>query len=210
VCSQCEEILKKPVLLPCGHSICENHKIEKIKNGSKKIMCNIETNVQCLKIGEGYESAKERFQSLKNFYELLTQIYKDPGLFVHDKISEIKNDVDLRREELKAKIDEDALELIAKLNEYEKECLKKIKDIQKNEIESKLKQWGDDVESLKKQLGCFQIEVDAWKKIDTECTSKLVELKQDLVSFEKELFLNIFDKFQDVIESIGNGFDPNK
>jgi len=66
------------------------------------------------------------------------------------------------------------------------------------------------MKSWKKQLDVFQKDVNAWKKIDSECTSKLIELKQDLVSFEKVLFLNKFEKFEDDVDTFGTGFDSNK
>jgi len=135
---------------------------------------NLIENIEYLRMGDEYESAKERFEEFTTYFERLTEIRDDAELFVHEKISEIKLKVDLRREKLKTKIDEEALKLIDELNEYEKECREKINNLEKSKLESKLKQWEDDMESWSKQLACFHKDVDTWKKIDSECSSKLV------------------------------------
>jgi hypothetical protein len=61
----------------------------------------------------------ERFEKLK----------KDQDEKVYSIISELKSEIDLRREELKKKIDEDAFSIIKKLDEYEVECKANIPSI---------------------------------------------------------------------------------
>jgi len=170
----------------------------------------IKINVEYLKIGEEYKSAYDRFRKIASLFQELNELKDDPELYINEVISQIKRKVDLKREELKAAIDDEALQLIADLDEYERECREKKKDLEINQIENKLKDWQDDIESWRQKLDCIQIDLNTWKKIDSECTWELFELEQELVSCKKRLLLNKFDKFENRVDSIGTGFDVKK
>ena len=143
-CTKCFEQLKNPVLLPCGNAICEKHQNEEERDDNNSVYCSvcdlhhdipnggfvrmlaleklIEQKIDCIDLGDEYHSAYNKLRDFSDLFERFEKLKNNPSERVYSKISELKSEIDLRREELKNKIDEDALSIIKKLDEYEAEC----------------------------------------------------------------------------------------
>ena len=133
-CKKCDKVLEKPIVLPCGNFICEKHQNED-KDENNSIYCSIcdlnheiplnkgfirvlpldqliEKNIECIDLGNEHHSANEQIKRFSDLFEKFEKFNSNLEYAIHNKISELKAKVDLRREELKNQVDEEALALI--------------------------------------------------------------------------------------------------
>ena len=221
-CPQCKEIFKSPVFLLCGHSICKHHVDEVLKDinndienreieclicqrfhrisesvvftPNKTIESLIEKNMDKINLGEEYKSAVDRCNIFGDLLDKFNKIKNDPDMRINTVISELKNKVDLRREELKQEIDKETLKMIDELNEYEKECKLKMKLASNSKLDEKLEGWKN---SLKQwQLALSKFDSISHKSVLDESTSKLKDLHSEFLNFDRNLFLNRLNQFK--------------
>ena len=231
-CTKCFEQLKTPVVLPCGNAICEKHQ-EECKDEKKSIYCSvcdvhhdipnggfvrnlalqrlIEQQIDSIDMGKEYHYTYNKLKYFSDLYKTFEKLKNNPEDKVCSIISELKNQIDLRREELKSQIDKDALSLIKKLDEYEVECKANIASI-KDEVEksNKLNEWKDDLDGWHKQMRTFKKDFNMWMKIHEASSSKFEEMNTAYIKFYKDLFLNRLDDYKDLKLFVGNDFDLMK
>jgi hypothetical protein len=236
-CKCCTETLVKPVLLPCGNSICKYHEEECRNSGSKSIFCascelshdipetsgfprvlaleklldqKAENNSNPTDLDDDYKEAMDKYKEFSDLFDEFEKLINDPEMSIHNDFNELRNKVDLRREELKCRIDEDALKIIAQINEYETECKANLPSIKseekKNDIESKKVKMG----LWKTQLDKPQNDIQFWENINNEIGEHLDTFKSELEDFEDRVFLNRYYDYSDLYMSIGNDYDMIK
>ena len=152
-CSYCKLILKDPVQLPCGDSICENHLMYWHVLKQNRIECQVckqEFEVKCadlksiksiqkpkvyLKFSNKEEEIKILQQkieeSIKVFYEMHDEFISNKNgldLKCHNHFHEIRFQLDIHRERLKEKIDDIYMEMIEKTKEFESSYLKSLNE----------------------------------------------------------------------------------
>ena len=136
-CAICHEILESPLFLPCADTICKN-----VPNQANDVIrcekCGVEhpiptngfppipsleaiikSEIGHLDFGKLHNEAKKSCDSIENTLKEVELLLKDPYVFSHEKISELKNSVQLKGEELKLRIDQEMKKHIDKLDEYE-------------------------------------------------------------------------------------------
>ena len=178
-CVNCESILSSPVLLPCGHSVCKKHTNEDVNSSIRCGNCGedhsippksfpeikalsmlIDAEIEKLDFGQFYHNAKYACKNLNNLHVEIESLLKDPIFSIYEQISDLKNKIEIKREEFKLQIDKETDRLMEVVTRYEtdfKELLTtseyidhaKSLDVSLKESESKLKHWND---SLNKYL----------------------------------------------------------
>ena len=217
-CAHCKETLKAPLLLPCGHCVCKRHE-DFHKDTTREILCNIcrlyhqiplkgfvkvkqfesllEKEIESIDLGEGYNSAREKFQLFNDLLDHLKTLKNDPEMKIHTVISELKNKVDLRREELKQEIDKESMETIKKLDKFEKECKSNAESMKSDtKLDEKLETWSNDVKQWQQILNSFKRNENKWKSILIESSSNLKKLQSEVCKFNENLFLNRLNEFK--------------
>ena len=157
----------------------------------------IEKNIDSIDFGNEYNAAYRKIKQFSDLFERFEKLKTDPEFAIHNKISEMKAEIDLRREEMKIQIDEEALTLIEQLEEYESDCKSNIISI-KAEIEKnyKLNEWKEDLNRWREQMNTFKKDIELWKKIFEEASSKNDQMKKAFESLNNDLFLNSLDDFR--------------
>lgn len=232
-CTKCFEQLKNPVVLPCGNAICKKHQEESQNLGDASIYCSvcdlhhvipndgfvrnlaleklIERKIDSIEMGDEYDWAYGNLEGFSDLFGRFEKLKKDPDEKIYSIISELKSEIDLRREELKNKIDEEALSIIKQLDEYEAECKANIASF-KAEIEKifKLNDWKEDLDRWRKQMQTFEKDIDKWKKIHKEASKKYNQMSMSYYKFQNNLFLNQLDDYKDLKLFAGNHSDMIK
>ena len=231
MCTSCKKMLKIPVILPCGHTICKHHVDEAANNNetnhircdicleSYEIPANGFVRVRALEIQlenkpnlgqqllSDFNLARDTCESFGEFLEEFNRIKSDPELKIHTVISDLKNKVDLKREEMKQEIDKKALTIIERLDEFERECKANLPLIESNcKLDEKLKSLRNDLEQTRKSSLTFEI-FDKWRKIAEESKSAVKELQTELCKFNEHLFVGI-NCFNSIDLSISNILYP--
>jgi hypothetical protein len=103
-------------------------------------------------LGAVYDLTNKEIENLELSFHKVNDLIKDPKNFIYERISSLKNSVDLRKEKLKARIDKICGEMIQKLENYQHECFENIKNLNLeknsrdylNEVEKHLDEWTRD------------------------------------------------------------------
>lgn len=181
-CANCESTLSSPVILPCGHSVCKKHTCDDVNSSircgncgedhmipaksfpeNKALAMLIEAKIEKLDFGNFYLSAKTSCRHLNDLHLEIEALLKDPSFFIHQQVSDLKNKIQTKSEELKLQIDKETDRFIENLTRYEADCKdystsSEYKDnatsldMSLNESDSKLKHWN---ESLNEYLNCI-------------------------------------------------------
>jgi hypothetical protein len=128
---------------------------------------------------------------LKSILDEAKLLSNDPVNFIHEFFSDLKNEIDLKKEESVAKIEDEYEKIINEVLEVEKECKIKAKnkaidlEIMVQEIDYTLKKWNESVNQLD-----FDSKDDEWKSIRFEAAKEIQKLEDEMDKFKDELFLN--------------------
>jgi hypothetical protein len=149
-CSYCSKILKDPILLPCGDSICNEHLSERdVKEN--KMKCNdcqqefqikdiqFKSNKTLKKLTESQSYLNEDELSLKleleetigklfQIYDEIKQNKTKPQLLVSNHFEQIRSQIDQHRDKLTNRIDCIALKIKDETKYYEQIYFKSIKE----------------------------------------------------------------------------------
>lgn len=214
-CANCNKVLSIPVVLPCGHSICREH-TKNIEN-NKQLLCHkcgkthkiskqqefpvneplmdmINAQIESVNFGHVHQATRDSCSQLSEQLMLTETILNDCECFLHDWITDSKNRVYLKSEELKLEIDNVSQNLITRLENYEKECKENFKepsfqssarelDKLKEQTCAKLTKWNGYLNELAfDENKCMQTKSD--------CDNTKNEFSQKLDSFKHTIFLN--------------------
>ena len=216
-CISCKEILKSPVFLPCGHSICKHHEdeVDEENNKKRKIECDncnetheipekrfapnraleylMKVNIDELDLGDEYNSAFHKCNEFEDLTEEFNNIKNDPEMRINTVVRDLRNKVDLRREELKQEIDKKALEMIEKINEFEKDCKKSI-ELDSN-LDNKIGEWRNELEQSRLALKSLKRNTEKWNEVSITMRSHLKDLQTEFMKLNENLFLNRLNEF---------------
>lgn len=215
-CNECLNILNKPVMLPCGLSVCQKH-IENFKNRvffckecekdhlieesnlivNKGLEMLIEANLDNLKSGPNYDATFKLCEEFDVTIRDAETLSNEPAYFIKQTINKLKNTTELIREEHKLKIDEKADDIIKQLESYELECNinidtsdAKIKIAKIKENIGKMKQ---QLANWKKILNSFELKEDQSKTVKTMCDQLNSSLKIESCDLKKDFLVHKLD-----------------
>ena len=170
-CVCCKEILESPLLLPCSCNICKKHVLNQ-NNGiiiceqcgiehqiptngfhaNKALQVIIGTEIANLDFGNVHKEAKNSCESFENALNEIEVLLKDPYFYTHERITELKDSVQLKGEELKLIIDEEMNKIIDRLEDYQRQSKEYLLT---NEFKEESKK-------LDNQLKIAQSNLDSW------------------------------------------------
>lgn len=216
-CPNCKQTLEKPVILPCGHTICKKHEAdrsigERIKCGT----CNSDHHIpkksfppnllveQFLNLdfdelndGPEHRVAVESFDDLKRLVDELTRLRDEPGEEVSRRVAELKCRVDVRREEAKRRIDDEALAIIGELERYEvkwrAECAEKL-ETPTSELASLLKPLEKELTAW--QASLMQLSKKKWKLIHQETVAKYAHVRREAERIKRSILTDTIGEIE--------------
>lgn len=220
-CSACNKVLETPVFLPCSHSICKKHVIE--KNRGDKLRCAkcgfdheipangfpviealceiIEAKIGTIDLGSTYKEATESCAKFNGYVEEMENLVNNPTSYTYDEISQLKSRVHLKSEQLKLKIDKETEKLLNKLKEYQTRCDDSLttdsylngKRKRYNELNKET--YSASLASWKSELNELKFDERKWKKITKECKKSIEVLEEGIKAFKKDLLLGYFTDY---------------
>ena len=141
---KCKLILEVPITLPCGNTLCEQH-VKQFDENFKCFFCaeyhempkiGFSPNRTINKMIDGFYQSNELRKKIKETFDKLNLLIKEYDLietdvYVYDYFSEIRNQVDLHREQLIEQIHIKSDEIIRNLKEKEDKCRLNLQNIKK-------------------------------------------------------------------------------
>ena len=175
----------------------------------------IASKIYDINLGEAHEKAKKDCESFESLVKRLDLILDDPSFEMFEEISGMKNEVDLKREELKFRIDQNADKLVNKLDNYLEKFNAQLKNeqFQKNfnDLEEKKKSATRKLNDLKSRCNLAILDETLWKNTSCEIANELRELIERLTDFKKSLDIqsDLDDLKYDVEFFKNSPFDQN-
>ena len=203
----CKLILDNPVTMPCGNSICKHH-LEQFEQSNQKCNCffcgeqheipknGFGVNIALLTIIQNcYELDPIRSMIIKTFNELSQSVGEyvslDPNVYIYDNFAEIRNKVDLHREESIKEIHERSDEIIRQLKEKEEQCKLNAAKIAKINLNlDNLELWKREIRKVEKNQNELRQLLDELNRNENETKKQLKNLKNglllgEIIEFEK-------------------------
>ena len=218
-CNLCNELLVRPIILPCGETICGKD-LKIFFNNSDKFQCSIcdeeheqpkkgfpsnknvqkQLDLQVNQIDFGkncskYEECKNKLIEVGNQMKEIDLIEKNPENFVSSYFEKIMNQVDIQREKL--------IEEINLYSEKTIESIKKIRDdLKANEkefiVSNKFENVKVDLTQMNQDLNSFDINDRKIEQIMTNIEKVKLEMVQRLTQIQNKLLLNQSYEFKPV------------
>ena len=222
-CFNCREILSNPVLLSCGHMICQKD----TQFDDDKVLCSecgidhenkcfvvvkgfadlIEANLASFDFGTQHKQTRESCDKLKNLVDKNDTLLNDLNYHIHEEIGLLKNRIMLRSEQLKKQIDEITQEMLDGLDKYEGECkircgetangtnFKNMMEKLKEKNEDAKKKWNE----WSKILNELKYDEEKCKIIQKDCEKNVKDLAEKLRILKMELFMGKLEIQKDEI-----------
>lgn len=141
----------------------------------------------------------------------LSVFINDPNFYINDTISDLRNQVEIKREEAKLRIDLEADKAINELDAFELECKKharydkhlqaRFARINKNlsELSVYLDAWYEElatIDAIKTEPN--DEDEDKWKSIKFESEQRLMMMAREIDFFKRELLLNKLHEYKNI------------
>lgn len=201
-CTFCNEVFQTPVLLPCGETICQKDLIELQLEASsstinccfcykqhhrplegfpvvKRIVDLIELGNDRINFGKTFEYGKNLLKDIDKTIKEFEFIHNDPSYYIYTCLQGLKNQCDIRRENLKLEIDNHFDMLLCEIEKFNIEC------------ESVMRK----SESLSNKLEGYRASLNEWKKsydtvnLQEEIRDQVI-LKAKLTKLKLDIELN--------------------
>lgn len=215
-CADCSNVLVKPVILPCGSSVCQKH-VNDLNKGeyfckqcnndhhidannmvvSNSLQVLINANLEKFNFGPNFKAALTYCNKLDQTIHTLETIRSEPGLFIKQTIDRLKNRTELIREVAKLQIDENASKIFKQLDNYEKECMINLNspdlETKLNEIDKNINKLKHDLLEWQKKLNDFSLDEIQLKTIKKASNESNIRLTDALVNFKNDLLVGKLD-----------------
>lgn len=217
-CELCKTQYEDPLILPCYNTVCSKH-VYIETNGSKfkcsfcdkehdslneKYPIDIKIN-KLLKISSNYISknyiyfgennagARDMHEKLSDLMNKAKILVDDPEYFINEHFNELRNKIDLTKEQYVKMIEDNCEKIIKQVNDLETDCKSKLS--KRPEETEELKKYIKDVEN---QLNDSMISLktpdfdldSVWKRIKNRTENEIEIMKYFTLKFQNALLLN--------------------
>jgi hypothetical protein len=229
-CKLCRAIVKKPVFLPCGETICARHekrfrniytakcylcnKSHRLKKNqhfpyNKVTKCLLKTEINKLDFGDEYKKAKGLIQEVRKLKSNYENTKNATGEHVFERFQEMRRKVDLIRESIIQKVNECSEKIIADIDSYETECKTNLATLDsklKTNETIDLKQIKKDLNVWKKRMKKLYYDSELCKEINQKGNEYSETLQNGIKNLKNEIFLGQ-DKKLEFETKYSNVFD---
>lgn len=201
ICVECKKILNSPILLPCGHSMCQHH----ISQGHNFIMwteCGVEhsshlgfapnkgleriinAQIEEFDLLRSQKQALELCQKLDDTIAFAKTSPDDPIRFVHSRIEDLKNKVDTNKEVIIHKVGDLSDMLKASLELYKRECENRAESDRAKKYSKKLE---FDLEKCKQNANNYRAKLIRFKGDKAEIRDIQCALDRSIEGLQSQL-----------------------
>lgn len=215
-CANCDQTLEKPVLLPCGDSICRKHtdKCDEVKCSlcdivhdirDRNLMPNkiaekfLSTNIENFNFGESYSIAFNSYKHFRSELGTFEVLLNEPLAQIDSSINELRNEIEKKSESIKLRVDTYKQFLAKQINEFGIECKK---NIYSKEFETEAKKIVKDLDEQKTELDAIWTELcilDSsdikWHLVRKRSEKNIQDLYSKIKSYESLILMNKFDDY---------------
>jgi hypothetical protein len=201
ICEECRFIFENPILLPCGSTICKEHVDESCEDTFYCESCDMDhiipemgfpTNKLAIKIKESRIHLNEKqIITIDSYEKLEKKIQEHQSLnsenLIYEYFSNLRNQVDLHREQMIGEINKRSEEIIRQLKELEEKCkLNAAKLVKMNLDQLKSK----DMNKYKIRLRRPDLKDFDLSKLYSDIIDKIDDIQDDINNFTNLSLIN--------------------
>lgn len=215
-CNICNKLLKSPIILPCGITVCNSH-IHKRKIYCEK--CDLEheepnngfipnlslenmisTNLNMYDFGPEYKDALNSCIRIECLVDQFRVLYADPDFYIDGVFGDFRDQIDIKRESLKNFIDKEAHQLIEQTYEVEKFCVNQAKtNVNPDEFKSiDLEKETNGFSALEK-INIIDGSQGQWRAFSSLNNLRCVELEKKLNHLKRSLLMGQFNTYNEKV-----------
>jgi hypothetical protein len=158
----------------------------------------MQTKIDKFDFGSEYQKASSICKRLAQTIDEIELIRKDPSYYISECMYKLKNECDLKREELKLKIDNETDVIINELVTYGLECKENTRD---EKFLAKVDEMGQQSREKKEELNEWLsdlrvLESEKWKKVNEQGDTVIADLEKNLVQLKNNSMLDVNIEFQ--------------
>ena len=213
-CSLCNKIIVDPIALVCGNTICKGHidkmLITKCTNKTTMFKCEMcdkehcvpeggfvvnkllqkasEINFHNFKLSPIFDECKQLIKETKESAAKIEAIANDPENFIYEYFSDLKNKVDLRREELKLKIDEYSNQVVQSIEETQLKFTKLSKE--NNLIKETFDESNSQLNKLIEEFDIFEFNDKRFEELKKKADALRINFDNMAANFKISLLNN--------------------
>ena len=214
-CDQCKNILKDPIFIPCGYSICKRHIDESTSHSTPCAFCqnvhkgSFVVNQKVSRLLDILNRTKANLNNLSDKTKAYERLKQRPVDFVTARFDELKRQVEAERDKIvefvRSQVDLETKKCVKQIENHRDRCLNLLDVkptssadflIDQSEINAKLAK-------SKELLVSNKISEDVWEDINKEANSMYEEVKRKLTTLQESLLDRCVYRFEP-------GFNYNK
>ena len=219
-CNLCNGLLERPIILPCGETICEKD-LNTFFNNEEVFQCThcanehhkpmqgfplnknfqklLDLQVNQIDLSKNYPKYEECNNMLKQIQENIKEtdsIAKDPESFVFDYFEKIINQVDTQREKLIEKINLYSEITIERIKRARDDCI--LEGGKKDLISADYENMKESVNKMNQELNSFDINDKKIENLIQYLTNARSTALTELKKIQDDLLLNTLHRFEPV------------
>jgi hypothetical protein len=160
----------------------------------------LDANIQKTIFTPQYKSALDSVKNLDKIIDDFELFRRDPFFIVNKKISDLKSETDIIRDQFKLSIDAKANAILKELIEYEQNCKSKLESSGKakklDKIAAEIERIRNDMDKWQTQLDSFESNEKGWQMIKEKGDKYKTELEKEMNEYENEFLLNKIKDYQ--------------
>jgi hypothetical protein len=215
-CSLCKKIYEIPIILPCSERICHkdlNWLLDHKSNRFECFFCDEEhclpekgfrvdqklnelINMKLYKLDlsklEKNRLARLSCEKLHSDIVELKRLSEQPSLYLNEYFAQLRNEIDLKREQFKQRIEVIYKQMLDEVKEFEEECLSRMSGLECGsqekvhefeEMEDKVKKWNE-------ILDVFEFDEKNWDAIRTQAEVMSKDLEKKANNLKENILLS--------------------
>ena len=219
-CNLCNQLLERPIMLPCGETICEKD-LKSFFNNESVFQCSLcddehqqpkkgfppNRNVQKMldlqvnqidlsKNHPQYDECKDMFREIEENIKETDLVKKDPENFIFGHFEKIINQVDIQREKLIEEINLYSEKTIETIKKARDDCLSKLNKTKL--ISAYYETMKENVNKMNQELDSFEINDKKIENLIENVTKSKVIALEELKRIQNSLLLYKSFEFEPV------------
>ena len=215
-CKSCKKRFSNPVFLECGHTICEEHtlntnkvwcsecsqdyKLNKTNKRPRNLILEslLEKNLDKLNFNnlEPYKNATDKLDKLNDLVKKYDNSRENMEILIDEYFSKIKNQIDLKKEELLLKITNTADKLIREVDSYQAKCKQNVKKFKCKTMPQSILDIKVSLSEMNEKIKQLVIDEEAWTSIASRAEEQFDQLETLLNQNTNEMFLGKVEKLK--------------
>ena len=204
-CDQCKNILKDPIFIPCGYSICKRHIDESTSHTKPCGFCqnvhkdSFVVNQKVSRLLDIFNRTKSNLNNLTDKSKVYERLKQKPVDFVNSRFDGLKREVEAERDKIvefvRSQVDLEINKCVKEIENHRERCLNLI-DVKQPDLYMDISEINEKLVKSKQLLVSNKVSEDVWEGIDSEANLMFEEVRRKLTALQESLLDRCVYRFE--------------